>query len=88
MDLKSVADAEVRGKRVLVYADLDVPLEGGIVADDTRLRGLLPTLQLLNDKGAQKITIMGHVGRPGKQSGSRRGLLWSRILLHTNWIKI
>jgi phosphoglycerate kinase len=62
--VKSVSELQdLRGKRVLIRCDFNVPLDGATITDDGRIRAALPTLTLLRDAGA-KVVVMAHLGRP------------------------
>jgi phosphoglycerate kinase len=63
MHFTSLRDAGVRGKRVLLREDLNVPMKDGAIADETRIQAALPTLRWLHEHGA-KTVILSHLGRP------------------------
>lgn len=65
MRFKRMADLDLRGKRVFIRADLNVPLEGGRITDDTRIRASLPGIRLALEKGAA-VMITSHLGRPNE----------------------
>jgi phosphoglycerate kinase len=64
MAKKTIADVDVKGKRVLMRVDFNVPIEDGKVTDDKRIREALPTIKYVLDKGAKSLVLMSHCGRP------------------------
>src|ERR1700684_1788307 len=60
---RSLDDADVKGKRVLLRVDLNVPMHDGKVADATRIHEIAPTINELADRGS-KVVLLSHFGRP------------------------
>ncbi len=63
MAKKTVADVDVKGKRVIMRVDFNVPLEGGKITDDRRIAQALPTIKSVIDRGG-RLVLMSHLGRP------------------------
>lgn len=63
MNKKSIRDIQWQGKRAVVRVDFNVPIEHGVLGDDTRIRSAVPTIQYLVDHGAS-VVLMSHLGRP------------------------
>lgn len=64
MNKKSVRDVDLKGKRVLVRVDFNVPTEGDKVTDDTRIRAAIPTLKYILEQKPKAMILMSHLGRP------------------------
>lgn len=64
MNKKTVKDVALKGKKVIVRVDFNVPIENGHITDDRRISGALPTIQYALAQGAAKVILMSHLGRP------------------------
>ena len=71
MNVRKMTDLDLKGQRVLIREDLNVPVKHGQVTSDARLRASLPTIKAARDAGA-KVLLMSHLGRPTEGGASRR----------------
>src|SRR5712672_482069 len=74
MDKLTIKDLDLRGKRVFMRVDFNVPLKDGVVTDDTRIRETIPTLKLAIEKGG-RLVLASHLGRPKGGPDSKYSLL-------------
>lgn len=70
--IKTVKDIELKGKRVIMRVDFNVPMKDGKVQDDTRIMAALPTIQYILDKGVRSLVLMSHLGDPDKDAAKAK----------------
>ena len=63
MNKKTIRDIDVKSKKVLVRCDFNVPMKDGVITDENRIQGALPTIKYLMDHGA-KVVLCSHMGKP------------------------
>ena len=69
MKLNTINEADLKGKRVLIRVDFNVPLKNGVVTDNTRIKAALPTVKYILEQGAS-LVVMSHFGRPKGQKNT------------------
>jgi len=85
MQLKKVQDADVAGKRVLLRVDFNTPVQDGVMGNSMRIKAAVPTIELLKQKGAARITLVTHWGRPkGVDESLRTAPLFVRLGEYTD----
>ena len=96
MKFRRMFDVDLRGKRVFIRADLNVPIEGGRITDDTRIRASVPAIRMALERGAA-VMVTSHLGRPNEGElrsedslapvAKRLGeLLGTDVPLRTDWV--
>jgi 3-phosphoglycerate kinase len=66
--IKTVKSVDLKGKRVIMRVDFNVPMKDGVVQDDTRITAAIPTIRYVLDQGAKTLTLMSHLGDPSKDA--------------------
>lgn len=80
--IKTVRDVALKGKRVIMRVDFNVPMKDGVVQDDTRITAAIPTIKYIIEQGAQSLVLMSHLGDPkkdakkAKEKAEKQGASW------------
>ena len=70
--IKTVKSVDLKGKRVIMRVDFNVPMKDGVVQDDTRITAAIPTIQYILEQGVKTLTLMSHLGDPSKDAKKAR----------------
>lgn len=75
MNKKTIKSVDLKGKRVFIRVDFNVPIKNGVITDDTRIKGALPTIKYAVEQGA-KVVVASHLGRPlkDKKKAEEKGM--------------
>ena len=66
--IKTVKSVDLKGKRIIMRVDFNVPMKDGVVQDDTRIVAAIPTIKYILEQGAKSLTLMSHLGDPSKDA--------------------
>jgi 3-phosphoglycerate kinase len=72
MAIKTVKTVDLKGKRIIMRVDFNVPMKDGVVQDDTRITAAIPTINYILDQGVKTLTLMSHLGDPSKDAKKAR----------------
>ncbi|MDR2052225.1 MAG: phosphoglycerate kinase [Treponema sp.] len=72
MSIKTVKDVDLKGKRIIMRVDFNVPMKDGAVQDDTRITAAIPTIKYILGEGVKSLTLMSHLGDPSKDAKKAR----------------
>ncbi|MCL2206405.1 MAG: phosphoglycerate kinase, partial [Treponema sp.] len=70
--IKTVKTVDLKGKRIIMRVDFNVPMKDGVVQDDTRIVAAIPTIKYILSQGAKTLTLMSHLGDPAKDAEKAR----------------
>ena len=70
--IKTVKDVDLKGKRIIMRVDFNVPMKDGVVQDDTRIVAAIPTINYILDHNVKSLTLMSHLGDPSKDAKSAK----------------
>jgi 3-phosphoglycerate kinase len=70
--IKTVKSLDLKGKRIIMRVDFNVPMKDGVVQDDTRILAAIPTINYILDQGVKTLTLMSHLGDPSKDAAKAK----------------